>query len=68
MPQGDEEASVEQPQPSAPSYSRPDPLDPRPQGGDPQTRLEAIAGVVPSLLSPPPGCRFARAGRFAAPI
>ncbi len=24
-----------------------------------KTRLEAIAGVVPSLLDPPPGCRFA---------
>ena len=24
-----------------------------------KTRLEAIAGVVPSLLEPPPGCRFA---------
>ena len=26
-----------------------------------KTRLEAIPGVVPSLLNPPPGCRFARA-------
>jgi peptide/nickel transport system ATP-binding protein len=28
-------------------------------------RLEAIAGVVPSLLDPPPGCRFAPRCRFA---
>ena len=28
-------------------------------------RLEAIAGVVPSLLAPPPGCRFAPRCRFA---
>jgi peptide/nickel transport system ATP-binding protein len=30
-----------------------------------KTRLEAIAGVVPSLLRPPPGCRFAPRCRFA---
>jgi peptide/nickel transport system ATP-binding protein len=28
-------------------------------------RLEAIGGVVPSLLHPPPGCRFAARCRFA---
>ena len=32
-----------------------------------KTRLEAIPGVVPSLLSPPPGCRFAARCRFAMP-
>jgi peptide/nickel transport system ATP-binding protein len=31
-------------------------------------RLEAIAGVVPSLLGPPPGCRFAPRCRFASAI
>jgi peptide/nickel transport system ATP-binding protein len=30
-----------------------------------RTRLEAIAGVVPSLLDPAPGCRFAPRCRFA---
>ncbi|MEQ9333010.1 ABC transporter ATP-binding protein [Thalassobaculum sp.] len=30
-------------------------------------RLEAIAGVVPSLLTPPPGCRFAPRCKFATP-
>ena len=30
-------------------------------------RLEAIPGVVPSLLNPPPGCRFAPRCRFAMP-
>src|SRR5262249_13571429 len=30
-----------------------------------KTRLEAIAGVVPSLLSQAPGCRFAPRCRFA---
>ncbi|MCW5750883.1 MAG: ABC transporter ATP-binding protein [Alphaproteobacteria bacterium] len=30
-----------------------------------KTRLEAIGGVVPSLLRPPPGCRFAARCRFA---
>src|SRR5689334_14957193 len=30
-----------------------------------KTRLEAIPGVVPSLLRPPPGCRFAARCRFA---
>jgi len=33
-----------------------------------KTRLEAIGGVVPSLLAPPPGCRFAPRCRFAAAI
>jgi peptide/nickel transport system ATP-binding protein len=28
-------------------------------------RLEAIRGVVPSLLEPPPGCRFAARCKFA---
>jgi peptide/nickel transport system ATP-binding protein len=32
-----------------------------------KTRLEAIAGVVPSLLNLPPGCRFAPRCRFAMP-
>jgi peptide/nickel transport system ATP-binding protein len=31
-------------------------------------RLEAIAGVVPSLLEPAPGCRFAPRCRFASSI
>ena len=31
-----------------------------------KTRLEAIPGVVPSLLHPPPGCRFAPRCRYAA--
>jgi peptide/nickel transport system ATP-binding protein len=30
-------------------------------------RLEAIAGTVPSLLDPPPGCRFAARCRHAMP-
>ncbi|MFH1604277.1 MAG: ABC transporter ATP-binding protein [Pseudomonadota bacterium] len=30
-----------------------------------KTRLEAIAGIVPSLLEPAPGCRFAPRCRFA---
>jgi peptide/nickel transport system ATP-binding protein len=30
-----------------------------------KTRLDAIAGVVPSLLNPPQGCRFAPRCRFA---
>ena len=32
-----------------------------------KTRLEAIGGVVPSLLDPPPGCRFAPRCKFAMP-
>jgi peptide/nickel transport system ATP-binding protein len=31
-----------------------------------KTRLETIAGVVPRLLDPPPGCRFAARCRFAS--
>ena len=31
-------------------------------------RLEAISGVVPSLLDPPPGCRFAPRCRYARAI
>ena len=31
-------------------------------------RLEAIGGVVPSLLHPPPGCRFAARCKFATPV
>jgi peptide/nickel transport system ATP-binding protein len=31
-------------------------------------RLEAIAGVVPSLVNPPPGCRFAPRCRFARQV
>jgi peptide/nickel transport system ATP-binding protein len=30
-------------------------------------RLEAIAGMVPSLIEPPPGCRFAPRCKFARP-
>jgi peptide/nickel transport system ATP-binding protein len=30
-------------------------------------RLEAIPGVVPSLIAPPPGCRFAPRCRYAMP-
>ena len=33
-----------------------------------KTRLEAIAGVVPSLLAPPPGCRFAPRCPYAAAV
>ncbi len=32
-----------------------------------RTRLEAISGVVPGLINPPPGCRFAPRCRFATP-
>ncbi len=32
-----------------------------------RARLEAIAGMVPSLIDPPPGCRFAPRCRFAQP-
>ena len=31
-----------------------------------KTRLETIAGVVPRLLDPPPGCRFSPRCRFAS--
>jgi peptide/nickel transport system ATP-binding protein len=35
------------------------------RGSGKRQRLEAIAGTVPSLLSPPPGCRFAPRCAFA---
>jgi peptide/nickel transport system ATP-binding protein len=31
-----------------------------------RTRLEAISGVVPALIDPPPGCRFAPRCKFAS--
>ncbi|MBM3650781.1 MAG: ABC transporter ATP-binding protein [Alphaproteobacteria bacterium] len=33
-----------------------------------QARLESIQGTVPSLLNPPPGCRFAARCRFATDV
>jgi len=33
-----------------------------------KTRLEAIGGAVPSLVDPPPGCRFAPRCRFVTAI
>jgi peptide/nickel transport system ATP-binding protein len=33
-----------------------------------KTRLEAIGGVVPNLLDPPPGCQFAPRCRFATDV
>jgi len=33
-----------------------------------KARLDAIKGVVPSLLNPPPGCRFAPRCRFATDV
>ena len=35
---------------------------------DHKKRLEAIPGTVPSLLEPPPGCRFAARCKFAMDI
>src|SRR3546814_5091007 len=34
-------------------------------GVEQKERLEAIGGTVPSLLTPPPGCRFAARCKFA---
>ena len=66
-----EEAPVERAvrQSAPPLYAGPDPLDPAHRHGarHSKTRLEAIAGVVPSLLDPPPGCRFAPRCRYAMP-
>ena len=33
-----------------------------------QARLESIQGTVPSLLNPPPGCRFAARCKYAMDI
>jgi peptide/nickel transport system ATP-binding protein len=33
-----------------------------------RTRLEAISGVVPGLIHPPPGCRFAPRCKSATPV
>jgi len=33
-----------------------------------QARLESISGTVPSLLNPPPGCRFAARCKYAMDI
>ena len=56
---------------SAPSlHAGPDPLDPADRSRRRRTRqrLEAIPGTVPSLLDPPPGCRFAPRCRYAMDI
>jgi len=37
------------------------------KGAGKKLRLEAIAGVVPSLIDPPPGCRFAPRCKFVTP-
>ncbi len=37
------------------------------QKAERRSRLEAIPGVVPSLIDPPPGCRFAPRCQFARP-
>jgi len=37
------------------------------RAGGRKTRLAAIAGVVPSLIDPPPGCRFAPRCEFVRP-
>ncbi len=37
------------------------------KGAGRKRRLEAISGTVPSLLNPPPGCRFAPRCGFATP-
>ena len=41
---------------------------PRIDRGGRKERLAAIAGLVPSLLEPPPGCRFAARCEFAMPV
>jgi peptide/nickel transport system ATP-binding protein len=37
------------------------------RSGKAKARLEAIRGTVPSLLNPPPGCRFAARCKFTQP-
>jgi peptide/nickel transport system ATP-binding protein len=37
------------------------------KGAGKKLRLEAIGGVVPSLIEPPPGCRFAPRCKFVTP-
>jgi peptide/nickel transport system ATP-binding protein len=38
------------------------------RGAEHRQRLEAIPGTVPSLLNPPPGCRFAGRCRFVSDV
>ena len=38
------------------------------RGAGQKQRLETIPGTVPSLLAPPPGCRFAQRCKFATDI
>jgi peptide/nickel transport system ATP-binding protein len=40
----------------------------RAAGADHKKRLEAIPGTVPSLLEPPPGCRFAARCKYAMDV
>ena len=40
----------------------------RAAGADHKQRLEAIPGTVPSLLEPPPGCRFAARCKYAMDV
>ncbi len=65
-----EEAPVEAlfAQSAASLHAGPDPLDPAHRHAPPskKQRLEAIAGTVPSLLDPPPGCRFAPRCKLSA--
>ena len=66
-----EEATVERAvrQPAASLHAGPDPLDPAHRHGPAnEARLEAISGMVPSLIDPPPGCRFAPRCKYAMPV
>ena len=53
---------------ASPLYAGADPLDPAPRPGRAARRgSQPIPGVVPSLVEPPPGCRFAPRCGFAMP-